>query len=32
MQWSRLAPMKLGSSQRTVWGWRIVSKSDMSEA
>ena len=32
MQWSRLAPMKFGSSQRTAWGRRMVSKSDMSEA
>ena len=32
MQWSRLAPMKSGSSQLTVCGIRMVSKSDMSEA
>ena len=32
MQWSRLAPMKLASSQRTSWGAKMVSKSDMSEA
>ena len=32
MQWSRLAPMNSASSQRTAWGFRMVSKSDMSEA
>ena len=32
MQWSRLALMKSSSSQRTLWGARMVSMRDMSDA
>ena len=32
MQWSRLAPMKLGVVPATSWGASMVSNSDMSEA